>query len=229
MNNKLKTSSSINRLERKWALSGNVDLNAFSIAISKSNFFFREIYSPRSINTVYFDDTSFSSINENLDGVTYKKKFRLRWYGDHKIISKPQLEIKSKVGFITKKKTFLIDDFDDTKFDYEGIVKISNIFQEKLKINKILKPILSTHYLRYYFLSHNKNIRSTFDVNLRSHQLFGSNDFNFKKDFNNQVFEIKYNKIYDSYVKNNLKDISFRMSKSSKYIISALNVPISFS
>ena len=78
-------------------------------------------------------------------------------------------------------------------------------------------------------VSHNKNIRSTFDVNLRSHQLFGSNDFNFKKDFNNQVFEIKYNKIYDNYVKNNLKDISFRMSKSSKYIISALNVPISFS
>ena len=30
---------------------------------------------------------------------------------------------------------------------------------------------------------------------------------NFKKNFNNSVFEIKYNKNYDNYVKKNLKNI----------------------
>jgi len=225
----LTPTSSVDRFERKWALSGDVDVSAFLIAISKSNFLFRETYYPRNINTIYYDDTNFSSISENLDGVTYKKKYRLRWYGDSQVISKPQLEVKSKIGLITKKKTFPIEAFESIKLNYEGLEKISNIFQEKLKISRILSPILSTHYLRYYFVSSNNYIRATFDKNLKSHQLHGFYDLNFKKDFNNSVFEIKYNKIYDDYVKRNLKNISLRISKSSKYVISALNKPISFS
>ena len=229
MNSNLTKATSVDRYERKWAIGSDVDTNAFLIAISRSNFMFTETYSARNINTIYFDDTNYSSISENLDGVTYKKKYRLRWYGDSQIISKPQLEIKSKIGLITQKKTFPIEIFKNIKLDYEGLEKISDIFQKKLKINKILFPILSTHYLRYYFVSSNNYIRATFDKNLRSFQLYGSHDLNFKKNFNNSVFEIKYNKNYDNYVKKNLKNISLRISKSSKYVITALNNPVSFS
>ena len=59
--------------------------------------------------------------------------------------------------------------------------------------------------------------------------MYGLHDLSFKKDFNNSIFEIKYDKNYDSYVKKNLKNISLRISKSSKYVITALNKPISFS
>ena len=113
MINNLTKATSVDRYERKWAVGGNVDTNAFLIAISRSNFMFTESYSARNINTIYFDDTNFSSIYENLDGVSYKKKYRLRWYGDPEIISKPQLEIKSKIGLITASKiisSFLLGD-----------------------------------------------------------------------------------------------------------------------
>ena len=229
MNNNLTKATSVDRYERKWAVGGNVDTNAFLIAISRSNFMFTESYSARNINTIYFDDTNCSSISENLDGVTYKKKYRLRWYGNFEIISKPQLEIKSKIGLITQKKTFPIEISKNIKLDYEGLEKISDIFQKKLKINKILFPILSTHYLRYYFVSANNYIRATFDKSLKSFQMYGFHDLNFKKNFNNSVFEIKYNKNYDHYVKKNLKNISLRISKSSKYVTTALNSPVSFS
>jgi len=229
MSSNLTKATSIDRYERKWTIGNNVDTNAFLIAISRSNFMFTETYSARNINTIYFDDTNYSSISENLDGVTYKKKYRLRWYGDSQIISKPQLEIKSKIGLITQKKTFPIEIFKNIKLDYEGLEKISDIFQKELKINKILFPILSTHYLRYYFVSSNNYIRATFDKSLKSFQLYGFHDLNFKKDFNHSVFEIKYNKNYDNYVKKNLKNISLRVSKSSKYVITALNNPVSFS
>ena len=229
MNNNLTKATSVDRFERKWAIGSNVDTNAFLIAISRSNFMFTESYSARNINTIYFDDINYSSISENLDGVSYKKKYRLRWYGDYEIISKPQLEIKSKIGLITQKKTFPIEISKNIKLDYEGLEKISDIFQKKLKINKILFPILSTHYLRHYFVSSNNYIRATFDKSLKSFQMYGFHDLNFKKDFNNSVFEIKYNKNYDNYVKKNLKNISLRISKSSKYVITALNNPVSFS
>ena len=229
MTNNLSKIISINRFERKWIVGNNIDATTFFIAINRSNFMFTESYSERNINTIYFDDSNCSSISENLDGVSLKKKYRLRWYGNPKVISKPQLEIKSKNGLASKKKTIPIEIPRDIKLDYDGLKKISYIFLKKLKTNKILFPILSTHYLRHYFVSANKHIRATFDKCLKSFQIYGFQNLSFKKDFNNSIFEIKYDRNYDNYVKKNLKNISLRISKSSKYVTAALNTPISFS
>ena len=46
------------------------------------------------------------AIRENLDGVSNKKKIRVRWYGEKNKLSKPQLEIKSKKGSETSKKNY---------------------------------------------------------------------------------------------------------------------------
>ena len=228
MDKKGQKNSSIDRLERKWML-GNINITSFFIAIYRSNFLFTEVFKNRNINTIYFDDTNFSSIRENLDGVMCKKKYRLRWYGGSEIISKPQFEIKTKVGFVTKKTTYPIELNEDIKFNISGIDKITNIILNKFKINRNLLPILSTHYLRNYFVSSNKYIRATFDRNLKSHQIYGVRNLDLKKDFNNLIFEIKYDKKFDNYVRKNLHNISLRLTKSSKYISSAFDKPISFS
>ena len=229
MKNNLSNFTSVDRFERKWAIEKNIDFNSFLIAVYRSKFNFIESYNCRKINTIYFDDNSYSSINENLDGTNYKQKYRLRWYGDADIIVNPQLEIKSKVGFVSNKKTYPLNISKDIKLNYNGIEEISKIFIKKLKTKKILYPVLSTHYLRHYFISSNKHIRATFDRNLKSYQICSLQNLSFKKDFNNSVFEIKYDKNFDNYVKNNLKDMSLRVSKSSKYVISALDEPVSFS
>ena len=85
--------TSINRFERKWDIGSNIDTTAFLIAISRSNFMFTESYSSRNINTIYFDDIGCSSISENLDGLRFKKKYRLRWYGNSEVISNPIISI----------------------------------------------------------------------------------------------------------------------------------------
>ena len=223
-----KNNVSIDRLERKWLLE-NVDVNSFFIAIYRSNFLFSEVYKSRNINTIYFDDVNFSSIRENLDGVSRKKKYRLRWYGNSQIISMPQFEIKTKIGFVTKKITYPIKINEKIKFNITGINKITNIILNKFEIKKNIFPILSTHYLRNYFVSSNKYIRATFDRNLKSHQIYGFRNLDFKKDFKNLIFEIKYDRKFDDYVRKNLHNISARLTKSSKYISSAFDKPISFS
>ena len=72
----------------------------------RSKLFFNFHHPSRKVNSIYFDTNNYSSIRQNLDGISEKKKIRVRWYGDKKTITDPILEIKSKKGFEVSKKNF---------------------------------------------------------------------------------------------------------------------------
>ena len=63
----------IKRFERKWIFKSNNSL-ALINALIRSNLFFRTQYPARNVNSVYFDTYNYSSIRQNLDGVSNKKK-----------------------------------------------------------------------------------------------------------------------------------------------------------
>jgi len=65
----------VSRFERKWVYSNNDHLVLVN-ALIRSNFFFCKQYPNRKVNSIYFDDINYSSILENLDGVSEKKKIR---------------------------------------------------------------------------------------------------------------------------------------------------------
>ena len=91
-----------------------------------------------------------------------------------------------------------------------------------INIKKNLFPILSTHYTRDYFLSSNNKIRATLDFNFRNSILYGYQNLDFLRNNKNFIIEMKYNKDYDNFVKSNIEFISARLSKSSKYFVSAM-------
>ena len=41
-------------------------------------------YDNRIVNSIYFDDVGFSSVRDNLSGITQRNKLRLRWYVNQK-------------------------------------------------------------------------------------------------------------------------------------------------
>ena len=43
----------------------------------RSNLFFRTHYPKRRVNSIYFDNANYSSIRQNLDGISEKKKLEL--------------------------------------------------------------------------------------------------------------------------------------------------------
>lgn len=218
------------RMERKWSFSKKqVDLNQLIISIYKSPFRFHQLYNPREVNSIYFDDKNFTSIIDNLDGVNFKKKIRVRWYGNSKIIRSCALEVKEKKGFICRKTIKNIKLEKELTFNFDGINKLKEIVLKMIKFKKNLIPILSTHYKRYYFLSNNKKIRATLDHNIQSNQIIYKNSYTFKKNFQDFVYELKYDVSFDKYVRNNIFNISSRYSKNSKYINSAINKPSYFS
>tara|TARA_Y100000590_G_C15521902_1_gene939679 strand:- start:187 stop:861 length:675 start_codon:yes stop_codon:yes gene_type:complete len=216
----------INRFERKWIFrSGNY--LALINSLLRSNLFFLNNYPRRSVNSIYFDDYNFSSIRENLDGVSNKKKIRIRWYGKEEKLKNPRLEIKSKKGSETIKNNYSINELNNLRFNnIKDLEKIRNVINIKIKSKKIIYPILSTHYEREYFVSSNSKIRATVDYNLRSVYLKNLSQINIFKNFSKVcILELKYPTKLDKYLRENLKNITLRLSKNSKFVNSAFETP----
>ena len=64
-------------------------------------------YDNRVVNSIYFDDVGFSSVRDNLSGITPRNKIRLRWYGNQKN-SLPIFEVKTKNGRLGNKTAYPI-------------------------------------------------------------------------------------------------------------------------
>lgn len=220
----------LNRFERKWVFRSKNYLSLIN-SLLRSDLFFTNQYPNRKVNSIYFDDLNFSSIRENLDGVSNKKKIRVRWYGKKNILTKPQLEIKSKKGAETTKKNYSMNQLNNLKFtDYTNLEKINDLVNLKVKSKKIIKSLLSTHYEREYFVSNDSKIRATVDYNLQSIYLNNLSQLNIIKNFNKVcILELKYSIKSDKFVRQKLKNITLRLTKNSKFVNSAFETPRFFS
>jgi len=217
------------RYERKWVIN-NIDCNQIFILLFKSNFSFSYQYVDRYVNSIYFDDQNFSSIRQNFDGISEKKKYRLRWYGDLSKISKPVFEIKNKSSFEVFKENINFPIADGLNlFNFNDLKKIEEAINTQFNFKNKIFPILTTHYLRSYFVSSNKLIRATIDRDLKSVKLYQNKNTNIINQYSDIILELKYDLDLDDYVRSNFNNFSFRLSKNSKFINSATIIPNTYS
>lgn len=223
-------SNKIRRYERKWVFK-NINSLELIKSLLRSKFMFNFQYEKRKVNSLYFDDINLSSIRENLDGVSMKTKYRVRWYGDKEKILNSNFEIKKKKEFETNKETFSFEEIDNLLiYNKSNIEKINELITEKFKIKKKLIPILTTHYNREYLISNNGLVRATVDYNLQSRSLNNKVDNNILKNYYQYLtLEIKYDTNLDYFVRNNLTNIDSRLSRNSKFVNSAISEPTSYS
>jgi hypothetical protein len=208
---------SLIRFEKKW-LFKNTLYPEILLSLYRSNFFFKEHHSSRFINSIYFDTNNLDCINDNLDGVNIRKKFRVRWYGDNKILNSPNLEIKCKKNFESYKKIISLNKFKNFDITKNGNIDLlTQYINRDVLLNINLKPINLIHYQRLYLISSNKLIRATLDFNIKNKKIINfSNPF--FANFNDVILELKYDTNLDNYVRTNLNQMNTRYSKSSKYI-----------
>ena len=211
----------LKRFERKWVFD-SIDHNQLFILLNRSNFSFSNQFSDRQVNSMYFDDEHYTSIKQNIDGISDKKKYRLRWYGDFENITNATFEVKSKKEFEVSKKSFDLPEMSNFNlFNCNDIKKIELLINNNFNFKNKLFPILTTHYLRSYFVSSNKLVRSTVDRNLKSLLLYKNRNLNIIKEYKDIILEFKYDLNLDEYVRNNLGNISARFSKNSKFVNAA--------
>ena len=204
------------RFEKKWKINSHHFYDVYR-ALTESNFKFVEQYDPRWVNSIYYDNDFFNSVIQNLDGNEIKKKIRLRWYGSDCLIKNLFLEIKSKKGMVTQKRKIDLKE-TNIKLNLSLLKKVQKNILKKYPNFLGQNPFTKVRYNRTYFISQNNNVRATIDKNISYQKI---NNYKIEtQSFNDNdlILEFKYNTEFDNYVRNNLKNISLRLSKNSKFI-----------
>ena len=77
----------------------------------------------RLVNSIYFDDNDFTSVKDNLIGLSNRSKYRLRWYGDSRQNEEVDLnfEIKNRSNR-TGDKTRKAIEFNDIVFQNSNAI-----------------------------------------------------------------------------------------------------------
>ncbi len=219
-----KAVSSHMRFERKFFVTA-IDRNSIKNIIAVHPALFSEIYHPRTVNNIYLDSHGLKGYFDNIEGVSKRKKYRIRWYGSMLgLIEKATLEVKEKEGMVGIKSSFPLKPFTvDSSLTRTRLIQVledSEIPQELLINLKTLDPVLLNRYRRGYFLSADSNFRVTVDWEMEFFRLnnYLNNLMEKYTDREHVIVELKYNTQNDDLAPLVTRYFPLRVTKSSKYI-----------
>jgi len=179
------------------------------------------------IKSLYFDDLNSSSYYEKMDGVLYRKKYRIRIYNDDD--SFIRLEKKMKHNNMTAKEQMLISKDIYCKIlegklnEIDGASGLLLEFLNESK-NKGLIPSIIVGYHRTAFIYPISDVRITFDSHIESglynYDLFDNQAPSYRVDEKGKVvLEVKFNEILPLHIANILNDIPSCREAVSKFAI----------
>lgn len=205
------------RFEKKMIVTGFAT-ETLSSEISRHPSLFGKSYPCRQINNLYLDTVGLSSFYDHLSGHGQRHKVRIRWYGDFDSSVDPQLEIKFRKGDVSSKRIFNlnISQLPQSRRDfiecYSRIPALEKYVEQLLP----LQPILFNSYKRHYFESLNRKIRLTVDSSIS----YRNCNYTFwqREPMDFSILELKYNAEDASIGTQALKNFSYQIEKSSKYI-----------
>ena len=117
------------RYERKFRIGNGSSINMKAIILNNPGLF-SEIYRERNIHNIYLDTEEYQFFQENIAGISERKKIRIRWYGKEHGYIKPSLEIKQKSGLVGTKYVFSLPEIllngNVTKYKLQDLFKRSN-------------------------------------------------------------------------------------------------------
>jgi len=174
---------------------------------------FVQEFPDRQVNNIYLDDPGLRFFHENIAGVSERKKYRIRWYGDRFTdMVQPVLEIKIKENQLGTKKSVKIQPFsiDEIKDNVEYLIRSDLIPPQ-------LTAVSSNSYLRSYYISIDKRFRITIDRILT----FGTflYDMGIPKLATEEiVIELKYDFEQESEADHIRQYLPFQRTRFSKYV-----------
>ena len=207
-----------NRIEKKFVLGKFKDDFFKKILIING---FNKQFPDRTISSVYLDTVNYDFARDNINGVSERKKIRFRWYNDN--LDKIYIEEKNKRNFSVWKNVKKID-FQINKEKLAENLK-NNFFkiEFKNKNNFNYKFVLKTNYKRSYWLSNNKKIRATIDIDINASPI---NNLSKPIYLGDTVLEFKFHPMYEKYFRNFFtnKISHLRSQKYSKYVRSFIEL-----
>ncbi|MFT4664399.1 MAG: SPX domain protein involved in polyphosphate accumulation [Polaribacter sp.] len=202
------------RYERKYRLE-ITHLSVVEQIVKNHPASFTKAFPDRKVNNIYFDTPSLNCYQDNQMGVSQRKKFRVRWYGDaESTVENPTLEVKIRDNALGYKEVHELPSFDLDHL-YPLTRNVNSQFGNLMK----LQPVLYNSYERSYYESFNHKVRLTIDREMKFRSACVS-------PLSNQtvmedpavVVEIKYASNLETWATDMMQYIPFRMTKNSKYV-----------
>lgn len=183
---------------------------------------------PYTLTSIYFDSFKDDDLQQKIDGIRYREKYRLRFYNTN--FNTCKFEIKRKNENTIEKTSICLEG--------EEINQVLNGNYSSLKKHKKLeyvmhrmkflnyKPKTIVKYDRIALYLPFNNIRVTLDLNLRSQDFYCTflekSIFNGKLVMPNgyEILEIKYFVNFPDYLINLISKFSLQRSSISKYVLS---------
>jgi len=193
-----------------------------AIAVSDKNVAADGCYQIRSL---YFDNLYDKALQEKINGVNHREKFRIRLYnGDSSLI---KLEKKRKTnGLCQKDATSITKEECEAilKGDYCGLLQSGDELKQELyaKIQyQLLRPTTIVDYRREPYVYQVGNVRITFDMDIRSglyaKNLFDTNVCSIPIMENNIIMEVKYDAFLPQIICDIIQTGRSKASAFSKY------------
>jgi len=177
-------------------------------------------YNDRVVNSIYYDTNNFKSAQDNLAGISQRKKYRVRWYNDDK--KNILYEVKIKKNNLGKKISL------KTNSNFENLENFFSFTNNCYKNDKgrfflenvnhfDLKPKIKISYLRSYYIF-KKKIRITFDRNLNYSVLNKLCLYNEKISDSMCVIELKFDEKNYKVAQELIQISNFIPKRFSKYL-----------
>ena len=149
----------------------------------------------REINNIYYDTLNFRSAKDNLDGISNRTKYRIRWYKNNSKLSSCNIELKIKRAKLNRKIIIptSLNHLEVKDKDLFDLVKNSldnkNLNDRNLYIQKFF-PTIQNKYHRVYYVYN--DIRITYDTKIfhKNLRILSMNEWNNDDLY---VLEIKFN------------------------------------
>ena len=213
------------RYERKYILPRFYERELYSL-LKLNNLFFHKRYQDRKVRSLYFEDLDYSTFYENINGLSRRNKYRVRWYGNtfDKVFN-GKFEIKSKRNKTNSKKSWPLESFqiaedDNVRKLFEKIIKATSSIEAKNIISQ-LRPIVFTEYYRSYYETKCSSIRATVDSQLSFRK---ASNVSISSDvYDYIILEIKYSTEKEKFFNDLSAQLPLRAYRMSKYV-NALNL-----
>ena len=183
------------RIEEKLFIKKNFISDFKKFISSKSS---EKIYDPRIIESLYFDNKNFEMYKDSLEGLTPRKKIRIRYYPEQNGELFFEKKISSVEGRFKQRKLLSLDDFERHKKN--GVIDDQY---------GLCTPKIFVTYKREYLKIN--DVRITIDENISYR---GYRNKTVKND-NDSIIELKTN--FNKNVDDLIKEFPFQKIRFSKY------------
>jgi len=185
-------------------------------------------FDDRFVNSLYFDNPGYSSVRDNITGLSGRSKYRLRWYNNavepNNAIS-PAFEVKTREGRLGKKESVGLVNLKNN-FTNLSLYEIENIVRLELKNSDILlndyyTSILHVKYLRKYY-EDNLGLRITFDKEIQFSYVDGLTSILQdcpKLQYRRNIMEFKFNTDLKNHVSELMRSLNVPPTRHSKYLM----------